>query len=91
MGIMITFSHDEIQREIAYALICETMESSRWNTEYRRRKFNETFTPEERKEISYFKRLAHLWYLVKGVPETVTMKYKTYLLWIRLGAFCMDL
>lgn len=27
MGVMITFSHDEIQREIAYDLICETMEA----------------------------------------------------------------
>ena len=91
MNVMIELTHDEAQNDLCYALICETMEGSRWNTESRRRKFNETFTPEERKEISYLKRLAHVWYLVKGVPETVTMKYKTYLLWIRLGAFCMDL
>ena len=32
MGVMITFSHDEIQREIAYDLICETMEATASST-----------------------------------------------------------
>lgn len=37
MGKIIELSHDDVQNELAYALICETMEGAYWNSGRRRR------------------------------------------------------
>ena len=82
---------EDIRNELQYPLICETMESSIWNTGHRRRTYSETFTRSEQKKISEIKKQAHNWYLVKGAPDEITMSYDTYMLWNRLAEFCLSL
>lgn len=88
MGKIIELTHDDVQNELAYALICETMEGAYWNSGRRRRMFSKTFTRSEQQRISNIKAKAHKWYLVTGVPEKVRMSYDNYLLWQRLANFC---
>lgn len=71
MGKIIELSHDDVQNELAYALICETMEGAYWNSGRRRRMFSKAFTRSEQQRISNIKAKAHKWYLVTGVPEKV--------------------
>lgn len=40
MKTMVTLTHEEAQSYLAYALICETMEGSRWNSGCRRRLYS---------------------------------------------------
>lgn len=47
MKTMVTLTHEEAQSYLAYALICETMEGSRWNSGCRRRLYSQTFTRRE--------------------------------------------
>lgn len=42
MGKIIELTHDDVQNELAYALICETMEGAYWNSGRRRRMFSKT-------------------------------------------------
>lgn len=44
MGKIIELSHDDVQNELAYALICETMEGAYWNSGRRRRMFSNNYT-----------------------------------------------
>ena len=75
MGKIIELTHDDVQNELAYALICETMEGAYWNSGRRRRMFSKAFTRSEQQRISNIKAKAHKWYLVTGVPEKVRMSY----------------
>lgn len=88
---MIKMTGEDIRNELQYPLICETMESSIWNTGHRRRTYSETFARSEQKKISEIKKQAHNWYLVKGAPDEITMSYDTYMLWNRLAEFCLSL
>lgn len=88
MGNIIELTHADVQNELAYALICETMEGAYWNSGRRRRMFSKAFTRSEQQRISNIKAKAHKWYLVTGVPEKVRMSYDNYLLWQRLANFC---
>lgn len=74
MGKIIELTHDDVQNELAYALICETMEGAYWNSGRRRRMFSKAFTRSEQQRISNIKAKAHKWYLVTGVPEKVRIK-----------------
>ena len=87
----ITLTRKEIQEKLPYAVICETKEGASWNTGRRKRKWNAEFTEEERKASEEIFRKAHTWYLVKGIPEEVRMKIKTFMLWQKLGNFCAEL
>lgn len=42
MGKIIELTHDDVQNELAYALICETMEGAYWNSGRRRRMFSKS-------------------------------------------------
>lgn len=44
MGKIIELTHDDVQNELAYALICETMEGAYWNSGRRRRMFSKNYT-----------------------------------------------
>lgn len=55
MGKIIELSHDDVQNELAYALICETMEGAYWNSGRRRRMFSKAFTRSEQQRISNIK------------------------------------
>lgn len=91
MRVMLVLEHDEIQKNIPYALICETRSGSRWCTGTRRRRWTQEFNESERKAAAKLFHLAHQWYLVKGVPEEVRMSMGTMALWNKLGAFCASL
>lgn len=71
MGKIIELTHDDVQNELAYALICETMEGAYWNSGRRRRMFSKAFTRSEQQRISNIKAKAHKWYLVTGVLNIV--------------------
>lgn len=51
MGKIIELTHDDVQNELAYALICETMEGAYWNSGRRRRMFSKAFTRSEQQRI----------------------------------------
>jgi hypothetical protein len=89
MKHFIVLTHDEVQNNIPYALVCETMYGCRWNNGSCIRKFVNEFTREEQKAISKMKKQSYEWYLVKGVPDQVKMTLETYNLWFRLADFCM--
>lgn len=91
MKLYLEFSHDEIQREIPYAIIAETMSRSVWNTGKRKRLFAQMFTERERDKIRGIHSQAYSWYLVKGVPDNVKMTLATYRLWHKLADFCASL
>lgn len=91
MTTFLHFSHDEINREIPYAVVCEAREGVRWDTGRRRRRWLAEFSEKEREAASRLFSLAHRWYLLKGVPREVLMTPETYNLWTKLGAFCASL
>ena len=91
MKMMIVLNHDEVQRDIPYAVVCETRYGSRWNTMKRRRLWAQMFTEAERKAAHELFQMALLWYLDMGVPNEVKMTIGTYKLWGRLGEFCASL
>ena len=88
MTLMLNLTRDEIQTEIPYALICEARYGAVWDTGKRRREWKAQFTEAEREKASRLFRLAHMWYLTKGVPDRVTMSMSTFKLWQKLGEFC---
>lgn len=85
--LLMVMSHDEVQRNIPYGLVCETRNSVRWNTG-RRRAWEKTFSESERKAASKLFRQANTWTLVRGVPKMVRMSVGTFTLWQKLGEFC---
>lgn len=88
MKMMLELSHDDIQRQIPYAVICETRYGRAWETGKRRRRWLAEFSEQERKAASKLFSQAHQWYLRTGVPEKIVMSTSTYALWQKLGAFC---
>lgn len=48
MGKIIELTHDDVQNELVYALICETMEGAYWNSGRRRRMFSISITERKR-------------------------------------------
>lgn len=88
---LILLHRDEINRNIPYAFICQTMSGSKWNTGRRKRLFKERFTESERNAIYKLHKQAHLWYLIKGTPEEIKLAPKTLLLWQKLANFCYEL
>lgn len=91
MTFEVILTHEEINRTIPYAVICEARYGSRWDTMHRKRRWKEEFTDAERNAARKLFSKAHLWTLVKGAPEELHMKASTYLLWQKLGDFCASL
>lgn len=87
----IVMRYDEIRELIPYSLICTVRESSIWQTARRRRRWLAEFTEKEREAATRIFRSAHLWYLIKGVPEEVRMSTSTFNLWMKIADFCMSL
>lgn len=87
----IVFDRDEIEQKLAYRLICETRESSVWDTGRRRRRWVTEFTYREREAAARIFAQAHSWYLVKGLHDSVRMSLGTLELWQKLEAFCGSL
>lgn len=89
--LMIVFGREEVQKSISYALICETMYGSRWETGKRRRRWVAEFTENERRACAKLKSQAYDWHLRHGVPDEVKMRVETFALWQKLEAFCASL
>lgn len=87
----ITLNRDEINQQIPYALVCETMSGAKWNTGRRKRLMKERFTESEREKIYKLHKQARNWHLVKGVPDELKLSVKTLLLWQELANFCYEL
>lgn len=87
----IVFERDEIEKNLAYRLICETRETSIWDTMKRKRRWVQEFSANERAAASRIFAQAHSWYLVKGLPDSVRMSVGTLELWHKLEAFCASL
>lgn len=88
---MIVLDRDEVNKNIAYALICETRYGKSWNGQKRMSRWMTEFTDQERSLARSMFRQAYRWYLVTGVPEEVRMKTKTLVLWNKLAEFCASL
>ena len=89
MRIMLSFSHDEIQREIPYAIIGETASRAIWDTGKRKRLWKVEFTESERETCYKIISQAKKWLMTTGVPDKgVMMSKSTYDLWHRLADFC---
>lgn len=89
--VMLKLSRDEIQKEIPYAAICEARYGARWSAARRKRRWKQEFTDAEKEKAARLFSLSHTWYLVKGVPEKVTMSISTYAFWQKLGDFCASI
>ena len=87
----IILNREEIQTQIPYALVCETMSGAKWNTGKRKRLMKERFTESEREKIYKLHKQAHSWHLRKGVPDELKLTVKTLLLWQKLANFCYEL
>lgn len=88
MKLYISLTHDEIQEQIPYAVVAETMSGAYWNTGKRKRLMKQYFTESEIEAIYRLHKQAYSWYLVKGVPDEVKMTLNTYKLWHKLADFC---
>lgn len=91
MKLYISLNHDEIQEQIPYAIVAETMSRSVWNTGKRKRLMKQYFNESEIEAIYRLHKQAYSWYLVKGVPDEVKMSVKTYYLWQKLASFCCEI
>lgn len=91
MKLYISLNRDEIQREIPYTVVAETMSGAKWNTGRRKRLMMEQFTEAEREATNRLHHQARDWYLYKGVPDEIKMTLNTYHLWHKLAAFCCEL
>ena len=87
----LVLNRDEINRQIPYAVVCETMSGARWSTSKRVRLMREQFTQAEIDAIYRMHQQARIWYLVKGVPEELRIMPKTLALWHKLAAFCCEI
>lgn len=91
MKLYLSLNEDEIRKTLPYALICETRESSVWDTRKRRMLWKERFTESERDYASTIFALCHKWYLKTGVPDEYKLSFKSLELWNKIAAFCMEL
>lgn len=91
MEVYVKLTGDEIREMIPYAVVCEAMSCSRWNTGRRKRLMREKFTESERNACNRLYRQAREWYLYKGVPDEILVKPSTLHLWQRLASFCCEL
>lgn len=89
--IMLVMTHEEVNANIAYSLICFTRYGSAWDTGRRRRAWLADFSESEREAAGRLFRMAHNWTVGRGVPDTVQMSRKTFHLWQKLGDFCASI
>ena len=89
--IMLVMTHEEVDTNIAYSLICFSRYGSAWDTGRRRRAWLADFSESEREAAGRLFRMAHNWTVGRGVPDTVQMSRKTFHLWQKLGDFCASI
>ncbi|MGN9098068.1 hypothetical protein [Flintibacter porci] len=84
----LVLTSEEVNATIPYALVCMTRFGSHWETGYRRRRWLEEFTEQEREASARLFKQSRQWLLATGVPETVRMTPQTFALCAKLGKFC---
>lgn len=89
--IMVVFSRDEIQQRLPYEMICITRYGSSWEIGKRKLRWTKEFTELERDSARSIFRKSYLWYLVKGVPNEVSITTETLNLWDKVANFCASL
>lgn len=87
----IVLARSEIMELIPYALICTVRETAIWETMRRKRRWIAEFTEAERAAATRIFRQAHIWYLIKGVPEEIRMSTQTFNLWMKIADFCLSM
>lgn len=87
----IVLNRDEINRQIPYGVVCETMSGARWDTGKRKRLMKAYFTETEINAIYRMHKQARNWYLVKGVPDELRITPHILALWNKLAAFCCEI
>ena len=91
MRVYLSFDHDEIQKELPYEIIGETVSRGIWETRKRKRRWSAEFTEQERESCYNIISLAKKWLLRTGCPEEIKMTMTTYALWLKLANFCASL
>lgn len=89
--IMLVMTHEEVDTNIAYSLICMVRYGCTWSSGRRRRAWLADFSESEREAAGRLFRMAHNWTVGRGVPDTVQMSRKTFNLWQKLGDFCASI
>lgn len=87
----IVLDRDEINKQIPYAVVCEIMCGSRWNTGKMKRLMKQQFTETEVNAIYRMYRQAYSCHLVKGVPDELRITPHILMLWQKLATFCCEL
>ena len=85
--MMLELSHDEVNREIPYVMVCMGRYGSTWGTMHRKRRWAAEFTEREKKAATKLFAKSHEWTLTRGVPDSVVMRVETFKLWQKLGDF----
>lgn len=88
---ILVLSREEIQQKIPYQLVCETMGSAKFATKRVKQRYLESFSWEEINKIVLFRRQAHKWHLVSGVPDELRITPSDLALWVKLGEFCASI
>ena len=87
----IVLNRDEINRQIPYGLVAETMSGARWGTGKRKRLLKERFTETEIDAIYRMHKQAYSWCLRTGVPDELRITPHILMLWQKLASFCCEL
>lgn len=87
----IVMDRDEINQNIPYPIIAETMSGSRWDTGKRKRMMKERFDETEINAIYRMHKQARQWYLIKGVPDELRITPHILALWHKLASFCCEI
>ena len=87
----IVMDRDEINQNIPYPVVAETMSGSRWDTGKRKRMMKERFDETEMNAIYRMHKQARQWYLIKGVPDELRITPHILALWHKLASFCCEI
>ena len=87
----IVMDRDEINKNIPYPVVAETMSGARWDTGKRKRMMKERFNETEINAIYRMHKQARQWYLIKGVPDELRITPHVLALWHRLANFCCEI
>ena len=89
--IEVVMTSEEVSKNIAYQMICQTRYGSVWNTMKCKLRWNKEFSDNEKEKAEKIFRQAHSWFVGKGIPDTVRMDFPTFELWNKIETFCGSL
>ena len=86
----VRISVDELNDELHYRLIAETMSGSKWTTGKVKKAFVSQFSQEERDSCFSIWRRARKWYLYSLPTNPIEMSMVEYELWQKLKNFILQ-